>query len=62
MSQLELIGNSILTDIANAIRAQNSTATLYKHSAMAAAALALDVTQEGGALSKSANEGGGGRR
>ena len=41
------VSSSILTDIANAIRAQNGTATLYKPSQMAAAVLALDGEQEG---------------
>ncbi|MEE1372177.1 MAG: hypothetical protein U0J93_02205 [Parolsenella sp.] len=59
MSQLGLIGNSVLTDIANAIRTQNGTSNLYKHSAMAAAVLALDGTQEGATLSKTADSGGG---
>lgn len=59
MSQLGLIGNSVLTDIANAIRVQNGETALYKHSEMAAAALALDGNQEGEALSKTASEGGG---
>lgn len=59
MSQLGLIGNSVLTDIANAIRTQNGGTALYKHSEMAAAVLALDGTQEGDALSKTASEGGG---
>ncbi len=59
MSQLGLIGNSILTDIANAIRVQNGGTALYKHSKMAAAVLALDGNQEGGPLSKTAADGGG---
>lgn len=59
MSQLGLIGNSVLTDIANAIRTQNGGTALYKHSEMAAAVLALDGTQEGDVLSKTASEGGG---
>ena len=41
--------SSVFTDIANAIRVQNGTANLYKPSAMAAAVLALDGTQEGDA-------------
>lgn len=59
MSQLGLIGNSVLTDIANAIRVQNGGTALYKHSEMAAAVLALDGNQEGGPLSKTAADGGG---
>lgn len=42
MLQLGLIGNSVLTDIANAIRVQNGGTALYKHSEMAPAILALE--------------------
>ncbi|WP_417118844.1 hypothetical protein [Olsenella phocaeensis] len=41
------INTSILTDIANAIRYQNGTATLYKPRQMAAAVAALDGTDAG---------------
>lgn len=41
------VSTHVLTDIANAIRAQNGTAVLYKPSQMAAAVAALDGTQEG---------------
>ena len=41
------IGTRVLTDIANAIRAQNGTAELYRPSQMAAAVAALDGTLEG---------------
>lgn len=40
---------AILTDIANAIRAQNGTGNVYKPSQMAAAVLALNGEQEGDA-------------
>ena len=52
MLKLGLIGNSVLPDIANAIRVQNGETALYKHSEMAPAVLALDGTQEGDALSR----------
>ncbi len=41
------ISTHTLTDIANAIRTQNGTATLYKPGAMAAAVTALDGTKAG---------------
>jgi hypothetical protein len=43
------ISSHVLTDIANAIRYQNGTATLYKPGAMAAAVTALDGTNAGAA-------------
>lgn len=41
------VSTRVLTNIANAIRAQNGTAVLYRPSQMAAAVAALDGTQEG---------------
>ena len=43
------IETSVLTDIANAIRAQNGTAATYAPSEMAAAVAALDGTKAGAA-------------
>lgn len=44
---LELIDQTVLTDIANAIRERNGTETTYKPSEMATAVLALDGTKAG---------------
>ena len=41
------VSTAILTDIANAIRRQNGSSTLYKPGQMAVAVAALDGTQEG---------------
>lgn len=52
-----IIARSVLTDIANAIRAQNGSAERYRPSEMAGAVLALDGTSAGAPLHATAPQG-----
>lgn len=54
-----MIGESVLGDIANAIREQNGTATTYKPTDMAAAIAALDGTKSGKGTTRSLGGGSG---